>query len=255
MTLGSGNDGTRLGSAFNDKSGIEDALDRVALVSATAQQQVQTDLNLGIQAAMQGDANLLAGRNALGGAAVAADAKAGEEEKEKSKRDFDDRLYQALLDRSRALEREMAAAGDELRQRYGEDFIGGMSARFLPEEQLATLHTDDQRLEALSHVILDENGRIKAEYEGTPEARYVRAWKERQQVDADVRNYPHMNAEQREEVAQRLESTSSVRLFRADGLAESAELDQVAERTTDARAERHDVERPASALVFGSTPS
>jgi hypothetical protein len=192
MALGSGNSSglkTLFGGAHGDGVAV---VDQVAAANIKGREEDRNDLNLGILASMNDDPGLLAGRRALGAAAAGVAAETAAEQKKKAEQQFQDRMYQLLQDRIRDLDRSMAEAADRLRLRYGDDFIGGMSARYLTEEQLSGAHTDDERLALLADRFLerDANGEfkkdtkghyiVKEEYRGTDEAGYVADWAERQ---------------------------------------------------------------------------
>lgn len=101
-------------------------------------------------------------------------------QEEESKRRYQDQILLMQLDqRIRALEASMARTAETLKEKYGEDFIGGMAAQHLSEEELKTARTDEERLQALSEKFLNPDGTIKEEYKGTPEAEYLRDWAER----------------------------------------------------------------------------
>lgn len=72
----------------------------------------------------------------------------------------------------------MAKNYEILRRKYGDDVIGGMAATFLTEEELIGLHTDEDKMHALSAKMLDSDGEIKSQYDGLIESAYVRDWAE-----------------------------------------------------------------------------
>ena len=112
---------------------------------------------------------------------------------EKDKKDTDDLLFQALLDdierRLKELEARMAVLAQRLTVKYGKDFVAGMASTFLTDEEKEGLETDEDYLRALADKMLDNNGNIKDKYKDTPEAQYVRDWREQQRLTTVVAKY------------------------------------------------------------------
>jgi len=118
-----------------------------------------------------------------------------------------------LSERMAELDKELAERYERLKEKYGEDVIGGMAAAFLTEEQLATLTTDAEKSEALRWQFLDENGEIRSGYEDIEEALYMRASLERQKIGSTLeqyQNHKHFTADQIKTVEDALENLSDV---------------------------------------------
>ncbi|MES2662106.1 MAG: hypothetical protein V4629_02265 [Pseudomonadota bacterium] len=98
-------------------------------------------------------------------------------------------LLNDMRERLEALEANMAQSFEKLREKYGDDVIGGMSDTYLTEEERAGLKTDDEKLKALSDKFLNKNGEIKGEYAHLSEAQYVRDWTEAQKIKPIVEKY------------------------------------------------------------------
>jgi hypothetical protein len=109
------------------------------------------------------------------------------------KRRLEDTLYRMLLDQLADAQHQMAEAAEVLRGKYGEDIVGGMAAAFLSDDQLATLQTDEDRLAALAKIFLDDDGNIKPEYAGSPEAKFVQGWNKERQLKDEIKNIPNMS--------------------------------------------------------------
>lgn len=108
------------------------------------------------------------------------------QEKERAQVRNSDILFLALLDsindRIADLDKEMASLSEELKAKYGEDYIEGMASTFLSEKEREGLKTDEERLKALADKFLDDDGKIKPEYADRPEAKYVRSWAEKENL-------------------------------------------------------------------------
>lgn len=85
-------------------------------------------------------------------------------------------VLDAINRRMDELRERMARNYEILRQKYGDDVIGGMAATFLSEEELEGVSTDEEKMRALSAKMLDEDGEIKGRYEGLRESDYVHDW-------------------------------------------------------------------------------
>lgn len=234
-------------------SGVAEALDVVALANLKAQQQTQTDLNLGIQAAMQGDANLLAGRNALSGAAVALDAKAKEAREKEEKRNFEDRLQQMLLDRLHFHEDRMRDTADRLRRVYGEDIVGGLAAKYLTPEQIANARSEEEIMLELKSVMLDSEGHIRPEYAGSDDALYVYDWNQTRELRSELDELPTASPERKQEIYQGIREEDNVTLnHERAALQRDEEATQVAEATLSTNHDRHnEIRSPQTPIAFG----
>ena len=104
-----------------------------------------------------------------------------------------DMVMMSILDRAEAqlatLERQLAQRHELLRQKYGNDVIGGMASTYLNEGQLTGLTTEEEKLEALAEHVLDANGNIKSKFAHLEEAKYVRDWKNAQELRPVVEKY------------------------------------------------------------------
>ncbi|GAB4182422.1 MAG: hypothetical protein Tsb002_03710 [Wenzhouxiangellaceae bacterium] len=110
----------------------------------------------------------------------------------------------AIDQRITELEQDMAAQYAVLEERYGEDVIGGMAARFLDEETLAGLKTDEERMEALRDYFLHEDGTVRSEFKGLTEAQYIRNWNEHKTLAPlaeKYRNHTDFTPQERAEIS------------------------------------------------------
>lgn len=149
----------------------------------------------------------------MGGLAINTSGRKGEALQSKEKhRAMYDVVFLSALDRAQeqlaALEAQMAQRFALLREKYGEDVIGGMAATYLDEAQLAGLNTEEQRLTALAAHFLDENGNIKSQYAHLDEAKYVRDWQKAEELRPVVAKYEGRDSLTQEE-AREIEAASS----------------------------------------------
>lgn len=132
----------------------------------------------------------------IGSAADTVRATAEKEKEERRKQDENlrfMRMMKALNDRLAELEKEMADLAVKLRAKYGEDFIGGMAAAHLSEEELGRAQSDEERLKFLAGKFLESDGkdgyRIKEEFKDSDEAKYIKHWAEAQEIAPIVEKY------------------------------------------------------------------
>lgn len=133
----------------------------------------------------------------LGPAADTVRAMAEKEKEERRKQDENlrfMRMMKALNDRLAELEKEMADLAVKLRAKYGEDFIGGMAAAHLSEEELGRAQSEEERLKLLAEKFLESDGKggykVKEEYKDSDEAQYVLRWQESEMAVAIANKIP-----------------------------------------------------------------
>lgn len=170
----------------------------MALANLKGAETTRQDLERGIQASMQGDTNLLAGRNALGGAAIAADAKAQDDQEKKAKREFEDRMYDNLLRRAQdwsdKLGRDIAGMEGEFTREFGDAWREHMAIAILDPEIAQRRDGESvteyrKRLEqSLKDEMLNADGSIKDEYKSGPYARWA-VWAQKQYHKGNVDDY------------------------------------------------------------------
>jgi len=151
----------------------------------------------------------------LGSVADTVRATAEKEKEERRKQDENlrfMRMMKALNDRLAELEKEMADLAVKLRAKYGEDFIGGMAAAHLSEEELGRARSKEDHLKMLAEKFLesDDKGgyKIKEEYKDSDEAQYVHRWQEEQKLIPLVDKYNNRNyltQEERESLSAEVE--------------------------------------------------
>lgn len=109
-----------------------------------------------------------------------------EKARDEERQDFMVIVVDAVTRRMNELRERMAANYEILREKYGDDVIGGMAATYLTEEELEGLETDDDKLRALSAKFLNEDGEVIPQYEGLTESKYVRDWTELERHEAEL---------------------------------------------------------------------
>lgn len=129
----------------------------------------------------------------LGSVADTVRATADKEKEERRKQDETlrfMRVMKALNDRLAELEKEMADLAVKLRAKYGEDFIGGMAAAHLSEEELGRARSKEDHLKMLAEKFLESDGKggykVKEEYKDSDEAQFVSKWKNSEKLKGIV---------------------------------------------------------------------
>lgn len=116
-----------------------------------------------------------------------------QEEKKKSQKFYDDMVFSQLLadmrERLAELDELLAERREKLQAKYGQDFVGGMAATYLSEDELKGLKTDKDKIRALADKFLDKNGEVKDKYRHLEEAKYVRDWTEAEKIRPTVEKY------------------------------------------------------------------
>lgn len=124
---------------------------------------------------------------------------------EKRERDNQDAYHRLLLDRIEYLDLQMEREAIDLREKYGPDFIDGMAAAILTEDENALAKTDDEKRAAMAGRMLNPDGSLKPEWANTPEGRYIQAWAESAKRKAEFAEYPSASRERQREIEQGLE--------------------------------------------------
>ena len=109
----------------------------------------------------------------------------GPDQKRKSEKAMDDLLFDAMLADMQArldeLEAELNTVREQMRLKYGDQFVQEISATFLSDDERAPLKKEDDLLRALADKMLDETGHIKAQYQNFEEADFIQKWQEVEQ--------------------------------------------------------------------------
>lgn len=113
---------------------------------------------------------------------------AEQQEKEKDGDRYFLLLVSKLNDEIARLQDEMDGLAEQLKAKYGEDYISGIADTYLSPEELAGLSTREEKLRALADKFLDEDGKIRPEYANTPEAQYVYRWNRKERLEALTNN-------------------------------------------------------------------
>ena len=103
-------------------------------------------------------------------------SKAAERADAKKREDFNVQVFLILLQNERdhysGLRQD---AEKDLKDKYGDDFLTVLAEKYLNENDLEGLETDDDKRLALAERML-ENGRIKPEFADNAEAQYIFKW-------------------------------------------------------------------------------
>lgn len=149
-------------------------------------------------------------------------------ENEKKKKADNDLVMMVILEAQLAdLERSMAQHFENLREKYGDDVIGGMASTFLSEEENAGLDTDEEKLAALARKFLDEDGNIREEYRGLEEAEYIRDWYQAQDIKLAMERYNgkiELTQEEKNEIIAKADIDTVTENYNKLGFSENAEL-------------------------------
>lgn len=192
----------------------------------------------------------------------AADTVRATAEKEKEERRKQDenlrfmRMMKALNDRLAELEKEMADLAVKLRAKYGEDFIGGMAAAHLSDEELDRAQSEEDRLKLLAEKFLESDGKggykVKEEYKDSDEAQFILKWKNSEKLKGIVAEVE--NSAVAENKIEKLEQA-----FRNAGFDAVIDVDTSLEITSSIKEERladivdkQIIEKQNSLPVFGS---
>lgn len=192
----------------------------------------------------------------------AADTVRATAEKEKEERRKQDenlrfmRMMKALNDRLAELEKEMADLAVKLRAKYGEDFIGGMAAAHLSDEELDRAQSEEDRLKLLAEKFLESDGKggykVKEEYKDSDEAQFILKWKNSEKLKGIVAEVE--NSVVAENKIEKLEQA-----FRNAGFDAVIDVDTSLEITSSIKEERladivdkQIIEKQNSLPVFGS---
>ena len=178
--------------------------------------------------------------------------------KDKRDRFLYDMILMSVLDRAEAqlaeLEEQMALRFEILREKYGEDVIGGMAATYLGEEQLAGLDTDEQLLAALSALFLDENGTIKPQYAHLDEAKYVTDWQKAEELRPIVAKYQgrdYLTQEEAREIQAASDRASLSENTNNMGLSDNGAYKATVNKKLDDDLAGHEGQKLDSNLTFG----
>jgi hypothetical protein len=194
MIEGSGRNGGELGAAFNNVAqnllpGLH-PMPQEPLIGFHSQ-EYSTDHALfsGDSRAMEDNDRLVRMLGVENGVRTSAGASGNrqeqaEKDREKRKKELQERMFRELLDdlnrRIQELDKQMEQSAAILRQKYGDDFIAGIAANYLTEDENENSRTDEERLQALSKKFLNADGTIRDEYKHLDEAQYVEAWQKRE---------------------------------------------------------------------------
>ena len=179
---------------------------------------------------------------------------------ERDKKDTDNLVFQALLDdierHLRELEARMAVLAQQLKVKYGKDFVAGMASTFLTDEEKKGLETDEDYLRALADKMLDKNGNIKDKYKDMPEAKYVRDWREQQRLTTVVAKYDGRDTLEPDEKREIYNTAKTLPNVDAENLRQASDNEAVKETAATVVDENIDVikeQASVSTLGFGSS--